>query len=117
MVLTRCLHSEALNCMYEYNWPGNVRELKNIVERVVIMSEEDKIKTSDIPKNIMGSRGMVLTLNTFEEGINLRETLDSIEAKLIKKAYDKYGNVRAAAKSLGIDAATFVRKRQKSTKK
>ncbi len=107
---------DALNCMYEYNWPGNVRELKNIVERVVIMSEDDKIKRSDLPKNIISSHGMVVTLNTFEEGINLKETLDSIEEKLIKKAYDKYGNVRAAAKSLGIDASTFVRKRQKYIK-
>lgn len=107
---------DALNCMYEYNWPGNVRELKNIVERAVIMSEDDKIKRSDLPKNIISSNGMVVTLNTFEEGINLKETLDSIEEKLIKKAYDKYGNVRAAAKSLGIDASTFVRKRQKYIK-
>jgi len=108
---------EALNCMYEYSWPGNVRELKNIVERVVIMSEDDKIKRLDLPKNIIGASGMVVTLNRFEEGINLRETLDIVEAKLIKKAYDKYGNVRAAAKYLGIDASTFVRKRQKYTKK
>nr|WP_275297107.1 sigma 54-interacting transcriptional regulator [Clostridium sp. YIM B02569] len=108
--------SDALNCMYEYNWPGNVRELKNIVERAVIMSEDDKVKRSDLPKNIIGSNGMIVTLNTFEEGINLRETLDAIEKKLIKKAYDKYGNVRAAAKSLGIDASTFVRKRQKYIK-
>jgi PAS domain S-box-containing protein len=111
--LNKVFASDALNCMYDYNWPGNVRELKNIVERVVIMSEEDNIKRSDLPKNIIGSNGMVVTLNTFEEGINLKETLDSIEEKLIKKAYDKYGNVRAAAKSLGIDASTFVRKRQK----
>jgi PAS domain S-box-containing protein len=111
--LNKVFASDALNCMYDYNWPGNVRELKNIVERVVIMSEEDNIKRSDLPKNIIGSNGIVVTLNTFEEGINLKETLDSIEEKLIKKAYDKYGNVRAAAKSLGIDASTFVRKRQK----
>lgn len=107
---------DALKTLYEYNWPGNVRELKNIVERVVIMSEADKIERLDLPKNIIGSNGMVVTLNTFEEGINLKETLDSIEEKLIKKAYDRYGNVRAAAKSLGIDASTFVRKRQKYMK-
>lgn len=107
---------DALKTLYEYNWPGNVRELKNIVERVVIMSEADKIERLDLPKNIIGSNGMVVTLNTFEEGINLKETLDSIEEKLIKKAYNKYGNVRAAAKSLGIDASTFVRKRQKYMK-
>lgn len=112
----RVFSSDALNSLYEYNWPGNVRELKNIVERVVIMSEDDKIKVSDLPKNISGTNGMVVTLNTFEEGINLKETLDAIEEKLIKKAYDKYGNVRAAAKSLGIDPSTFVRKRQKYLK-
>jgi PAS domain S-box-containing protein len=105
--------SEALKCMYEYSWPGNVRELKNIVERVVIMSEDDVIKKSDLPTNIIGSSGMVVTLNELGEGINLSEALDELEEKLIKKAYDKYGNVRAAAKSLCIDPSTFVRKRKK----
>ncbi|MDS0527881.1 sigma 54-interacting transcriptional regulator [Clostridium sp. SHJSY1] len=108
---------DALNCLYEYSWPGNVRELKNIVERVVIMSENDKIKKSDLPKNINSSSSVIVNLDTFEEGLNLKETLDAIEEKLIKKAYDKYGNVRMAAKSLGIDASTFVRKKQKYTKK
>lgn len=31
----------------------------------------------------------------------------------INRAYEKYGNVRQAAASLGMDASTFVRKRQK----
>jgi PAS domain S-box-containing protein len=109
--------SEALNSMYEYNWPGNVRELKNIVERVVIMSDEDVIKRSDLPRSIIGSSDMVVTLNVLEEGIKLNEALDELEEKLIKKAYDRYGNVRAAAKSLGIDPSTFVRKRQKYIEK
>ena len=105
--------AEALNCMYEYNWPGNVRELKNIVERVVIMSEDDTIKRTDLPRNIIDATSIVVTLNVEEEGIGLKEALDSLEEKLIRKAYDKYGNVRAAAKSLGMDAATFVRRKKK----
>jgi len=108
---------EALNCLYEYNWPGNVRELKNIVERVVIMSEHDKITKSDLPINIIDTSCIDVILNGFDEGITLKETLDDIEEKLIKRAFDKYGNVRSAAKSLGIDPSTFVRKRQKYTEK
>ena len=109
----KILVPEALNCLYEYSWPGNVRELKNIVERVVIMNENDKITTSDLPTNIIDSSGLKVILNSFDEGITLKETLDDIEEKLIKRAYNKYGNVREAAKSLGIDKSTFVRKRQK----
>jgi len=113
----KILVPEALNCLYEYNWPGNVRELKNIVERVVIMSEDDKITKSDLPISIIDLSGIEVVLNSFDEGITLKETLDGIEEKLIKRAFDKYGNVRAAAKSLGIDPSTFVRKRQKYTEK
>jgi len=106
-------NADALNSLYEYNWPGNVRELKNIVERVVIMSNGDVIKRYDLPTNIVSSSAIVMSMNVIEEGVNLSEALEELEKKLIKKAYDKYGNVRAAAKSLGIDPSTFVRKRQK----
>lgn len=87
--------SEALNSMYEYNWPGNVRELKNIVERVVIMSEEDRIQRADLPINIQGSSNIVVSSPAQIEDSNLTEALDKLEAKLISKAYIKYGNVRA----------------------
>ena len=109
----KILLPETLNCLYEYSWPGNVRELKNIVERIVIMSQDDKVNKSDLPTNIIDSSGREAVLNSLDESITLKETLDDIEEKLIKRAYDKYGNVRAAAKALGIDASTFVRKRQK----
>ena len=109
----KVLLPETLSCLYEYSWPGNVRELKNIVERIVIMSQDDKVNKSDLPTNIIDSSGREAVLNSLDESITLKETLDDIEEKLIKRAYDKYGNVRAAAKALGIDASTFVRKRQK----
>jgi two-component system nitrogen regulation response regulator NtrX len=32
-----------------YSWPGNVRELKNLIERLVIMVDKDKIDIEDIP--------------------------------------------------------------------
>ena len=40
------------------------------------------------------------------------ETKD-LEKELIETTFKKYGNVRAAAKELGIDASTLVRKRKK----
>ncbi|QZY56281.1 sigma-54-dependent Fis family transcriptional regulator [Crassaminicella profunda] len=106
---------DALGVLYEYDWPGNVRELKNIVERVFIMSSESKITFEDLPKKIVASninRELVLG-----EGIvPLKDAVAKVEMELLDKAFEKYGNVRSAAKVLGIDASTFVRKRKKYRK-
>ena len=42
----------------------------------------------------------------------LRDAVRHLEAEMIERAYNQYGNVRDAAKALGIDASTLVRKRQ-----
>ena len=39
--------------------------------------------------------------------------IEQIELEYISLAYEKYGNVRDAAESLGMDPSTFVRKRKK----
>jgi two-component system, NtrC family, nitrogen regulation response regulator NtrX len=39
----------ALEALAARDWPGNVRELKNLVERVVIMSDSDTVEVSDLP--------------------------------------------------------------------
>jgi len=48
---------------------------------------------------------------------NLKEAVGKVEAKLISQAFDNAGNVRDAAKILGIDASTFVRKRKRYLEK
>ena len=30
------------SALFEYNWPGNVRELRNLVERIAILSPNEK---------------------------------------------------------------------------
>ena len=48
--------------------------------------------------------------------MDIREAVSRTEMDLIQKAFNRYGNVREAAKALGIDASTFVRKRNKYEK-
>jgi PAS domain S-box-containing protein len=107
--------SEAMNCLYEYDWPGNVRELKNIVERMIIMSNQDSIGYNDLPKKVISEKSnSYLTIEM--ENLSLKQAVAKLEGHLLEKAYEKHGNVRAAAKALGIDASTFVRKRKRCQK-
>ncbi len=109
--LHKTLAQSAMNCLKVYEWPGNVRELRNIIERVAIMSSDDKITMSDLPI----SRGQCdeekfVIENKF---VTLKEAVEKLEASMIESSFEKHGNVRSAARELGIDASTFVRKRKR----
>ena len=110
----------AENCMMileNYQWPGNVRELKNIVERAFIISQSDEITTESIPitdANVhMNKYRKAKASLAIDTDIPMEEAVKQLEMIYMDKAFEKYGNVRDAAESLGMSASTFVRKRQK----
>jgi len=45
---------EALQVLAAYSWKGNVRELRNVVERLIIMSDHDIIRQDDLPEYLRG---------------------------------------------------------------
>lgn len=104
---------EALELLKEYRWPGNIRELKNLVERAVIISNEDLIGPESIPVET-GERTLKAKKRKKEKctSIDLKSELHRIELQYMEQAYKTFGNVRDAALSLGMTAPTFVRKRK-----
>jgi PAS domain S-box-containing protein len=104
-----------LSAVYElqsYEWPGNVRELRNVIERAVILSSEESIQPHDL--GIFKKKPAEnAALSLSDHPINLKQTLMNIERDYIDTAYQVYRNVRKAAQSLSMDAATYVRKRRK----
>ena len=64
----------ALSILKVRSWPGNVRELKNLVERVLIMTDADPIEAKDLPPEArvspseISEKGLQLaTLSQFKE--------------------------------------------------
>jgi len=43
------LSREVLEFLSDYEWPGNVRELQNLIERLVIMADDDCMRMEDLP--------------------------------------------------------------------
>ncbi|WP_426350747.1 sigma-54 interaction domain-containing protein [Alloiococcus sp. CFN-8] len=112
--LNRSFSREALEVLESYTWPGNIRELKNIVERALLISNGDIITSNLLTINSVDNSSDNVANNA---AINLNSIIEKIELDYINRAYNKYKNVRAAAASLGMTPSTFVRKRQKYSKK
>ncbi|WMJ82797.1 sigma-54 interaction domain-containing protein [Oscillospiraceae bacterium LTW-04] len=102
--------SASMSALKGYAWLGNVRELRSVVERAMLMSEGSVIETGSLSIPL-GSEAPSAPEKSFESA-NLKALVAQLELSYIEKAYERYGNVRDAAKSLGIDAATLVRKRR-----
>ena len=106
---------EALQILLEYQWPGNIRELKNVVERAYIISSEDWILPNCLPM-IQNRTREAGTFGGMPAGFGLSAYLEQLEWNYINEAYEKYGNIRDAAASLGMAAATFARKKNQHVK-
>lgn len=49
----KSMSPEAMACLKNYNWPGNIRELENIIERCVVITEDDIIGADSLPPEII----------------------------------------------------------------
>jgi DNA-binding NtrC family response regulator len=90
----------AMQMLLEHRWPGNVRELDHSVERAVLMSQGNTIRSSDL-----GLKSEGTSTARLED-----MSLEDVEAFLIKKAMGRYGNVSQAARALGLSRSALYRR-------
>jgi two-component system, NtrC family, response regulator len=94
---------EVERLFYEYDWPGNVRELENVIERAVVLSPEEIIRVSDLPKDFVDNAHGSLHMDGIPVDANLYDTLALVEKNMIVRALKKANYVQAhAADLLGI---------------
>lgn len=91
---------EALQAMKTgYHWPGNVRELENVIQGLMVMSENDRIGISDLPPVLRFS---------FSPQPDLTRSLAEVEREYIHNVLASVaGNRTKAAEILGIDRKTL----------
>jgi len=103
--------------LLDYDWPGNVRELRNVIERAVILENDEIMQLEHLPREMIArpatlSSGSQLTFNLPPEGIDIED----VERELIHQALlATDGNQSKAAKrlNLGIDAFRYRMKKFK----
>jgi two-component system response regulator AtoC len=105
----RGLTEGAKKLMTQYPWPGNVRELKNVIERAMILTDQDHITPRQLPFELQqnegyGLKGIDLNPSGMTEMMPL-EAMEKIHLSNVLKKMD--GNKSKASKILGISRATL----------
>ncbi|WP_216831818.1 sigma-54 interaction domain-containing protein [Alkalihalobacterium elongatum] len=96
------LDPEVMYMFLQHPWQGNVRQLRNMIERLIILAEEnERIEPKHLPSNFV--KQPIQSIDTIDKNTPNIDLDDKI-ANALKLTY---GNKTAAAKLLGISRATL----------
>jgi len=99
----------AIDCLCQYPFSGNIRELSNLVERVVVLTQDQDIHMENLPSHVRHPDPSA----DFQPGSNdsnLPNAVAKMEKKMIIRSLRTCGTQRKAARILGIDQSTLARK-------
>ena len=104
---------EVANLLTNFSFPGNVRELENLIERIVVLSDGEKLTLSDVPDYI-GKPLQIFGNVKFELPAG-SISLDEVEREIISYALETHnGNQSQTARYLGITRSALIYRMQKS---
>jgi DNA-binding NtrC family response regulator len=108
---------EAMNLLLKYSWPGNVRELRNVIERSVVLCENQTLEAKDLPDELHRASGRTGPLIDSDDLITISYTTNYDGAKesferqyleMVLKRADH--NVTRAAEMLGLHRQSLQQK-------
>jgi two-component system, NtrC family, response regulator AtoC len=100
---------EAKKLMIQYSWPGNVRELKNVIERAMILTDQEVITPKHLPFELKQNEKFIHG-NIEHEILEITDnmSLEHIEKMHLSKVLKRLEwNKSKASKFLGISRATL----------
>lgn len=120
------LTAHAQQQLSAYAWPGNVRELRNLIERLVLITDISVHEVKEIAGSLFRNWETKADKTAFVEapvpilgcghlqaGVSLREQSAAYENLLIEEAIQTYGSLAKAASALGVTKNTLIRKRKR----
>jgi two-component system, NtrC family, response regulator AtoC len=97
---------DAQSLFLEYSWPGNVRELRNVLERTILLSDEEFISAKQLSM-LKPAKGAAQQGPAADAGADMLSLYD-LEKRALEQALSKAGNNQSqAAKILKITRDTL----------
>ncbi len=100
----KVIDEKGMKILLNHSWPGNVRQLKNLVEKLVVLSDSEIIVVEDIRENLEDIQVEAAVSKGLEEmELPADLSLEVMEERFIREAMEKSGgNQRKAADLLGL---------------
>jgi len=111
---------EALAALANHSWPGNVRELRNVIERAVILCNDENIDKDVVLLSFAMDRTIAdirVQDQALPGGSSLHAKLQHYQNQLIEEAVASSKSIRQAAIKLEISHTALLKKLKKSTGK
>jgi two-component system NtrC family response regulator len=106
------IEREVFTGLSDYSFPGNVRELENLIERMVVLSDGEKITLQDVPQSITKPSGAFGNVRMELPSENI--SLDEVEREIIRYALEMHNsNQSQTARYLGITRSALIYRMQK----
>jgi len=100
------ISEKAMALMKSYPWPGNVRELRNVIERGMVVSENDVLGEEEMMLGIVPPR-------VDPDSLHNRSLAEVEKREIIRVLKNCRGNRSQAAALLGINRKTLREKMRK----
>lgn len=98
---------DVMAALRAYGWHGNVRELRNVVESLLLTSNDSEVLCSELPEELRSGAEYGADVASAASAASLEET----ERQAIVRAItDAHGNLAQAARALGVSRSTLYRK-------
>jgi two-component system, NtrC family, nitrogen regulation response regulator NtrX len=107
---------EAIAALQKYGWPGNLRELRNVVERLVLLAEDEKVSTDDVQLALPGSiatAGTAGALGSAESNGTLAVRTEAFEREVLLAELRRHNfHMTNVARALGLERSHLYKKCQ-----
>jgi DNA-binding NtrC family response regulator len=105
---TEPIDAGLLETLQRYPWPGNVRELKNVLKRIMILEEPERLAESHFPPHVLNGRNPRASGRLSSQGLTGLQPLAEVERAQILYTLEMAANNKSkAARILGISRQTL----------
>ena len=97
--------------LYKYDWLGNVRELRNLVERIIILSEGSDKGVNQIIKESIETKASSESSTSLDFDSPLKAAREQFEKEYLTHQLKKNGlNISKTAENIGMERSALHRK-------
>jgi two-component system, NtrC family, nitrogen regulation response regulator NtrX len=103
---------EAVAALQKHSWPGNIRELRNVVERMLLFAEDNRVTAATVQAALPMQAGSEVGAAAPGKG-TLAERVEQVERQMILDEIKRHNqNITNTAKSLGLERSHLYKKCQ-----